>query len=207
MKKIDYLSLNGRVLKTFLAVLEEQSVTRAAARLDVTQSAVSHTLERLREVLGDPLFVRTGNRVEPTRRALDLQAPVLAILDQLKELTSERPFDPAEAPMSFTVAANDFQRELLFPTLFRELRSEGVDLRLNFLPSGVPTTSLLREARCDLAVTPFPPDSPDIFQGLLFRHADIVEPRGHVTVFVGQSQLPALIVVDAVRSRAGQVVA
>ncbi|MEM8997664.1 MAG: LysR family transcriptional regulator [Acidobacteriota bacterium] len=169
MKKIDYLGLNGRILRTFLAVLEEESVTRAAVRLNVTQSAVSHALERLREVLGDPLFVRAGNRVEPTRRAIELRTPVLQVLDQLKELASGRNFDPTEGPMSFVVAANDFQRELLFPSLLQDLQKEGVDIRFRFPPSGVPSTSLLREARCDLAVTPFPPESTDIFQTLLFE--------------------------------------
>ncbi|MEM1201816.1 MAG: LysR family transcriptional regulator [Acidobacteriota bacterium] len=163
------MSLSGKTLRTLLAVLEERSVTRAAARLGVTQSAVSHALERLREVLGDPLFLRSGSGVEPTRRALELRMPVLEILDRMKELTSGRAFDPTQARMSFVVAANDFQRELLFPGLLRELLSEGVDVRFRFPPSGVPTLDLLQGAQCDLAVTPFPPESSNILQSLLFE--------------------------------------
>ncbi|NNC55331.1 MAG: LysR family transcriptional regulator, partial [Pseudomonadales bacterium] len=60
MKNINYLSLDGQSLTTFLAVLEELSVSRAAERLGVTQSAVSHTLTKLRLAMGDPLFVRSG---------------------------------------------------------------------------------------------------------------------------------------------------
>ena len=60
MSKIDHLGLDGNALTTFLTVLEEMSVSRAAERLGVTQSAVSHTLDKLRVILDDPLFVRVG---------------------------------------------------------------------------------------------------------------------------------------------------
>jgi DNA-binding transcriptional LysR family regulator len=58
MSKINYLSLDGSTLRTFITVLEEESVSKAAIRLKVTQSAVSHTLDKLRSVFEDPLFVR-----------------------------------------------------------------------------------------------------------------------------------------------------
>ncbi len=60
MKEIDFLALDGKSLRTFLVVLEELSVSKAAARLGVTQSAVSHILDKLRLALGDPLCVREG---------------------------------------------------------------------------------------------------------------------------------------------------
>ena len=70
MNPIDTFNLDFRALSTFLAVLDEGSVSRAALRLGVTQSAVSHTLERLRQALGDPLFVKSGRGIVPTRYAL-----------------------------------------------------------------------------------------------------------------------------------------
>ena len=70
MSKIDFTDLDGKVLRAFLTILEESSVSRAADRLGVTQSAVSHTLSKLRAVLGDPLFVRSGQGLMPTERAL-----------------------------------------------------------------------------------------------------------------------------------------
>ena len=60
MNEIDFYRLDGKILKTFHFILEETSVSRAADRLDLTQSAVSHTLAKLRKILGDPLFVRSG---------------------------------------------------------------------------------------------------------------------------------------------------
>lgn len=169
MKEIDYLALDGRSLRTFLVVLEEISVSRAADRLGVTQSAVSHLLDKLRIALGDPLFVRSGRNIVPTERAIALRAPIQAVLDELKGLTDQRVFDPLIGSMEWTVAANDFQRDLIFPGLLQDLRREGVKASFRFMPSGMPTTDLLRQGHCQLVVTPFPPEGPDIFQTRLFE--------------------------------------
>lgn len=169
MNNIDYSMLDGRTLRTFLTVLEEGSVSHAAERLGITQSAVSHTLDKLRVAFGDPLFVRSGRGILPTERAKALRQPVQTVLNDLKALTDERAFDPSIEAMNFTIAANDFQRELLFPPLLREFIEEGIDVRFHFLPSGVPAANLLRDARCQLIVTPFPPEGDDIIQLSLFQ--------------------------------------
>ena len=83
MKNIDIDDLDGNILRTFLIILEESSVSRAAVRLNVTQSAVSYSLARLRSVLGDPLFVRSGHGLTPTEAALSLKEPIQKILDGL----------------------------------------------------------------------------------------------------------------------------
>lgn len=168
MKNIDYLALDGRSLKTFLTVLEESSVSAAANRLGVTQSAVSHTLDKLRVALGDPLFVRSGRGIEPTLRAQALRDPVRALLDDLKGLTNERVFDPSIGHLDFTIAANDFQRDLIFPTLLRDIQADSIDARFQFIASGLPSTKLLLESRCQLIITPRPPDGEDIYQTRLF---------------------------------------
>ena len=129
MSKFGYLGLDGNTLTTFLIVLEEMSVSRAAERLGVTQSAVSHTLEKLRVIFDDPLFVRVGRGIESTARARALQASVESVLDDLKSLTDHREFDPLVEPMEFTIAANDFPIQLIFPKLLRELSEEGIQLR------------------------------------------------------------------------------
>lgn len=168
MKIIDYLALDGRSLRTFLTVLEESSVSAAANRLGVTQSAVSHTLDKLRVALGDPLFVRSGRGIEPTLRALALRDPIRALLDDLKGLTNERVFDPSIGHLEFTIAANDFQRDLIFPSLLSALHSDGVDIDFQFIASGLPSTNLLRESRCQLIITPRPPEGEGIYQTRLF---------------------------------------
>ncbi len=72
MRKIDHLGLDGNTLQTFLTVLEEASVSKAAVRLGVSQSAVSHTLDKLRLAFDDSLFVRDGRGIIPTAKAQKL---------------------------------------------------------------------------------------------------------------------------------------
>lgn len=164
MKDFDFTDLDGKVLRCFLIILEENSVSKAADRMGVTQSAVSHTLAKLRRVLADPLFVRSGQGLTPTERALALKDPVQRVLDAMKSLTEERPFTPQSEVMSFAVATNDMPRDLLFPALLHTSRTAGIDLRLQFMPAGVPDADLLRSDRCQVMLTPLPPDGPDIYQ-------------------------------------------
>ena len=124
MKNIDYTSVDGSLLRTFLVVLEEHSASAAAARLGVAQSTVSHALAKLRRFTNDQLCVRSGQALEPTEVALSLKEPVQSILDDLRGLTHRKDFNPASEDMRFVIAANDMQRDLVFPQLVRELQSE-----------------------------------------------------------------------------------
>ncbi|MEE3168594.1 MAG: LysR family transcriptional regulator, partial [Pseudomonadota bacterium] len=164
MNPIDTLNLDFRALTTFLAVLDEGSVSRAAVRLGVTQSAVSHTLERLRQALGDPLFVKSGRGIVPTRYALQAGPHVRQILDDLQSLSAGPPFSPATAEFTFTIAANDYQRDLLLPGLVRTLRREAPGIRVQVIPSGIPRADLLRKDVCDLVISPHAPEATDIMQ-------------------------------------------
>lgn len=169
MQNFDHKDLDWHLLHIFVTVLQESNVTRAAERLNLTQSTVSHALKKLRLIFGDPLFVRSGKGIMPTERARGLREPVTAILDSIKRLSDARPFDPTDTPLQFVIAANDLTRDLLFPKLMKDAAEAGVDLRLKFIPSGVPDTTILSNARCDLIVTPVPPDGPDIIQSKLFE--------------------------------------
>jgi DNA-binding transcriptional LysR family regulator len=169
MSKFDYLGLDGNTLTTFLTVLEETSVSRAAERLGVTQSAVSHTLDKLRVIFDDPLFVRVGRGIESTARARALQASVESVLDDLKSLTDHRDFDPLVEQMDFTIAANDFPIHFIFPRLLRELSAEGIHPRIRFIPSGIPRVSFLRASRYRMLITPTPPNDPELKKVSLIR--------------------------------------
>lgn len=158
------LEIDGRMLRTFLAVLETGSVTAAAERLGLTQSAVSHALERLRELLGDPLFVKSGRGIAATGRAEALAAPARQLLEDLERLGRRPQFAPQDTELSLTVAANDFQRDLLLPALQRRLTGRLKSLRLVVIPSRAPTAEMLREGHCDLMITPRPPEGSDILQ-------------------------------------------
>jgi DNA-binding transcriptional LysR family regulator len=161
MNNFDHLSLDGNTLRTFLTVLDETSVSRAAERLGVSQSAVSHTLDKLRTILEDPLFVLVGRGIEPTAKARAVRASVESVLDDLKSLTKQRKFDPLSEKMEFTIATNDFPLQLIFPKLLKELSDEGINPRIRFIPSGIPNVSSLRASRYQMLITPAPPYNPD----------------------------------------------
>ncbi|TNE93211.1 MAG: LysR family transcriptional regulator, partial [Gammaproteobacteria bacterium] len=164
MNPVDSLNLDFRALSTFLAVLDEGSVSRAAERLGVTQSAVSHTLERLRKSLGDPLFVKSGRGIVPTQYALQAGPHIRQILDDLQSLSVGPPFSPSSAEFTFTIAANDYQRDLLLPGLVQTLRQQAPGIRLQVMPSGIPTADMLRKDVCDLIISPHAPEATDIMQ-------------------------------------------
>lgn len=169
MKDIDHFALDGQSLRLFLQVLEEGSVTGAADRLGVTQSAVSHGLQKLRRILGDPLFVKNGRGIVATAHALSLADKARRLVDELEAFASPPGFDPATARLSLTIAANDFQSELLLPAVFRTLSAAVARVDLRITPSGSPTPDLLRDRRCDLILTPVPPEGTDILRRRLFE--------------------------------------
>ena len=174
MSNFDHLRLDGNTLTTFLAVLEEMSVSRAAERLGVTQSAVSHTLDKLRVIFDDPLFVRVGRGIESTARARGLQDSAQSVLDDLKSLTDDREFDPLVEQTQFTIAANDFPIHFIFPSLLNKLSKEGIHPRIRFIPSGIPRVSFLRASRYRLLITPTPPDDPDLKKVSLIRSKMVI---------------------------------
>ena len=169
MKEIDHLDLDGRALALFLAVLEEGSVTAAATRLGLTQSAVSHGLKKLRRIVGDPLFAKSGRGIIATAHAQALATRAHALIDEMRSFAGGATFDPARAQLSLTIAANDFQRDLLLPGFCRRIAAKVRKLNLKIIPSQSPSPAMLRENRCDLLITPLPPSGIDIVQKLLLQ--------------------------------------
>jgi DNA-binding transcriptional LysR family regulator len=169
MNAIDHLSLDGHALNLLVAVAEAGSVTAAAARLGLTQSAVSHALDRLRVITGDPLFVRQGRGIVATPQAGALVQRARLLIDGLRAFSQTAGFEPARWSGMFTVAANDLQRDLLLPPLLRRLRVQAPGLVLRVIPSGAPRADLMRGDGCDLLLTPRPPDAGDLVQRRLFE--------------------------------------
>lgn len=174
----DHRDLDGRLLELLVAVFEEGSITRAAARLGVTQSAVSHLLDKLRAITGDALFVKSGRGIVATARAEVLAVQAREVLDQLRRLATHEAFDPATLQARFTIAANDLQRDLLLPGLLQRLRAQAPGVSLQVMPSDVPSAEMLREQHCQLVISPRPPEGSDILQKRLFtdRYAVYYDP-------------------------------
>lgn len=122
------------LLKALDALLDERSVTRAAARLSLTQPAVSGMLTRLRECFNDPLFVRAQRGIVPTLRALELASPVKQLLADAEKLLQPRVFDPATTGMSLTIAATDYALRAVVVPFMAVLRKEAPGMRVAVVP-------------------------------------------------------------------------
>lgn len=168
MSEFDHLQIDGKLLQLLVAVIDTGSITGAANRLGVTQSAVSHQIDKLRAIVGDPLFVKSGRGIVPTARAETLAVNARVLLDELRRFAAAEHFDPAQWQTTLTIAANDFQRDLLLPALLDKLRAQAPGVMLRVIPSDVPSAQLLRDDACQLAITPRPPDATDILQRRLF---------------------------------------
>lgn len=125
------------LLPVFLALMEERSVTRAAARLGITQPALSNSLGRLRDMLLDPLFIRERYGVRPTQLAEEIAPPIRAALAQLDDLiVNQQDFDPAHADRLFTIATNSYVELVLMPALAARLRAVAPRIKLRMMAFG-----------------------------------------------------------------------
>ena len=171
MSKFDYSDLDGHLLRLLRAVVDTGSVTGAAVQLGVTQSAVSHQLDKLRAITADPLFVKAGRGIVATARARLLADQAHQLLHGLQAFSHPGVFDPAHLQGPFTVAANDFQRDLLLPLWLASVHQQAPGLSLRVMASDIPSLDMLRNDLCDLVISPRPPDGGDIVQKRLFEDA------------------------------------
>lgn len=169
MNDFDWSDLDARLLQLLVAVVDAGSITGAAHALGVTQSAVSHQLDKLRTITGDPLFVKSGRGIVATARAGELAVQARELLRQLQGFAHTGAFDPARWQTTVTIAANDFQRDVLLPPLMARLREAAPGVALRVIPSAIPSLEMLRDGACDLAISPRPPDGSDILQKRLFE--------------------------------------
>ena len=106
------------LLALFEVVYEERHVGRAAERLNLTPSAISHALGRLRRLLNDPLFLRTPKGVAPTARASELAAPIADVMARVRGvIAAAAPFDPLQSRRRFTLGAPDAISAVILPPL------------------------------------------------------------------------------------------
>lgn len=151
---MNWRTLDLNLLVVFDAVADTRSATRAAARLNMTQPAVSHALTRLRTALGDELFLRTPDGMEPTPYAESLAGPVRAALATLgTALQGTEAFDPAVASRTFTLAADNHAALVLAAPLAAAVAAEAPGVALHIRPSGtLGLAALLDRGELDLVL-------------------------------------------------------
>src|SRR5688572_18187765 len=139
LNEINLSRIDLNLLVLFEVVLKERHVGRAAEKLNLSASAVSHGLGRLRRLLNDPLFLKTSKGVVPTARATELAEPIADILARVRNVVSTaEPFDPAKSVRRFVIGAPDgVSAVLLTPLLVHLARAApGIDIgERNLLPT------------------------------------------------------------------------
>lgn len=169
---MDLRTVNLNLLAALAALLEERNVTRAAARMGVTQSAMSSSLAQLRALFDDPLFRRTAHGIEPTPRALALAAPLTEAMRLLERTLTKDEFDPATSTRTFVLAASDHAELVVLPRLLRRLGRVAPGVRVEVRPWGLhEVPPLLARGEADLMLGFYDVVPPRHEHELLFEDA------------------------------------
>jgi len=154
----------------FDEIYKTRSVTAAALALDLGQPAVSVALAKLRHQLGDPLFVRTSNGMEPTPFGEGLVRPVRAVLEALDLVQGHRnDFEPLTSNRTFRICMTDISQLVLLPKLWESLRSCAPGIRIEIIPLSDDTAQLLESGQADLSLGFMPQLEAGFYQQVLFR--------------------------------------
>lgn len=185
-------SLDLNLLGALQAILEEASVTQAAQRMNVSQSAMSHTLKRLRKLLEDPLLIRQGNVYQLTRRAEKLRDPLRNILLQTEALFAEACFDPGSDDRTVTVAMTSSTARAVGRRLLSSIERQAPNLEVKIVAAlDGPDGHFAREAiDVQLLSSIYPTQHP---RKVLYEDAWVV--------IAGTSELTEATVLDMLASR------
>ncbi len=178
MHKINNTNIDLNLLKIFQIIYTERHITRAAEQLGMTQSAVSHCLQRLRHSLDDPLFIRSKNGVEPTARAEEIAAPIQQALTQILDTVNQPShFDPKTSARTFHYGLPDHAVAQYAPLILSRYAKEAPNLSLSLYHEPLPRLLELIEAnRLDMAACVYDKLPPRFCSCRLFtsRHVVIV---------------------------------
>lgn len=174
------------------ALLAERSVTRAARRLNLTQPAVSQALARARRLFDDPLFLRTGQQMIPTSRALSLFDELEGWMLTTRAILDRGDFDPATEYREFQIGSNDLSELLLLPGVIAAIRRDApnITLSLRSVESAPLTGREVRDGRVDLILAGISPPAGFIERPLYEDHFVLLARRGH-PVLHGRLTVPA----------------
>jgi DNA-binding transcriptional LysR family regulator len=147
IRVMNLTSLDLNLLVALDALLAEGSVSRAALRIGLSQPATSHALGRLRDIVGDPLLVRVGARMELTPRAQALRAPLGEALEQVRGLFVAGGFDPKTSTRRFALMIPDVVGDLLMPALVERISTLAPHARIDIVPWLAPAMVTAETAR------------------------------------------------------------
>lgn len=191
---LERLDLN--LLIVFDALLREQSVTRAGKALGLSQSAISHSLTRLRAFFDDPLFIKTPKGIAPTAKGEELSPVIVDLMATVRDqVLSQSKFDPMRAKRTFNLCLSDMGELVFLPTLIAQLKDKAPHCRINSLQV-VPEqlASVLGSGEGDLAMGSVLNATDGLYQEKLFTHTFVC------IVSVKNKEIGATISLDEYRS-------
>lgn len=165
----DPYAVDFAALRTLRLVHALGSFSRAAEQLGLTQSTVSYTVERLRRVFGDPLFVRQQGGIVATGRCDEIVAEAARLVDGYAAVLEPRAFDPSDAAARVTLSCNYYERAVLLPGLVQTLRGRAPGLRLTVLTSTTLGKEQLARGDADMLIGPVRIEQGTYYRRTLWR--------------------------------------
>lgn len=164
MRDVDTSQISGRLLKVFITVFDEMSVSRAAEHLNSSQSTVSHNIEKLRSILGDTLFLQSGRGIVPSARAELLAPKIRHLLAELEILADGGEYDPLQDNSAITIATNGSTLAPELDQVRRHIWTVVPNRRLVFRELGSRSNleKFLDQGAADAAITARPIRYPDM---------------------------------------------
>ncbi|MGP5209196.1 LysR family transcriptional regulator [Psychrobacter alimentarius] len=189
MSKLDKLDI--KQLRVFQALIREQSASKAAAQLGLTQQAVSEQLKKLRDVFDDRLFLRKTNGFIATPFAQTLSVSVDKLLNDFNTLVSPTTFDPNTVDGTFVIAATDYAQQIVLPKLISLIRTQAPNLKVIVRDFEIDKLNELMESgQVNLAIA-FPDYIPDSYPNLtLFEEHHVCVASPNATILKG---VPTLV--------------
>ena len=171
-------------MRVLVQIHKDGSLSRAAERLGLTQSTLSYTLEKLRTVFNDPLFVRQGRGLVPTHRCDQLIPELTDMLHRFERLTEPEKFDPAASTETVVISCNYYERIVILPGLIRRIRAQAPHIRVRIETADTSGHTQLLNHEADLLMSPLVIED----SGLMTRH--LLSER-YACLFSGATPPPA----------------
>ena len=161
--KLDFFSLH-----VLTVVYRHSSIRAAADELGLAQSSVSYTLDRLKQTFNDPLFVRVGRSIAPTKHCAALAPEAMRLVERFEHLAAPTEFNPETAQDHFNISCNFYERAIFMPPLLRRLRKIAPNVTLSMKTVEGYGLRQLEEGECDVVISPLEGVRSGVYSNLLF---------------------------------------
>ena len=186
MNGMNFRTADLNLFRVFVTLLEEKNATRAGERLGLSQSAVSHALRRLREMVGDDLFIRGQTGLRPTPRALEIADTARTALKLLETAVTSQRFDPRADHHVFTIAAGTYISYVLGPVIAERVLAQAPNVQIHFRHLYAGMTEDLDTGRLDMVIGCFESIPGRFSYTQLFEETGVwVLRKGHPAVGAG----------------------